>query len=191
MSKNRKSGKGINVNPVDDQKYEYFLKLFMENQSKIYGFIMRLLPNYAVADDILQETLIIMWQKFPNFKQGTDFYAWAKQIIRFKVMSYIRRNQKRPMVNFSEEVIEKLSVQEYSHVSNNVYDEALHNCIDKLKGSSRELIRMRYVREMNIQQIATKLNATYSSVAKHMSRVHHSLKNCISKTLIAWDLDNE
>lgn len=179
------------MNNASDHKYEYFLKLFMENQSKIYGFIMRLLPNYAIADDIMQDTLIIMWQKFPNFRQGSDFYAWSKQIVRFKVMDYIKNNKKRSMVNFSEDVIEKLSVEEYSNASQTVYDEALHNCIDKLKGSSRELIRMRYAGEMKIQQIAAKLDATYSSVAKQMSRIHHSLKKCVVKTLLAWDITNE
>ena len=46
----------------------------------------------ADADDLLQETSLVLWEKFGQFRSGTDFYAWACKIAYFSVCNYRRRH---------------------------------------------------------------------------------------------------
>ncbi len=43
-------------------------------------------------DDVLQDTLAVMWKKFDNFKIGTDFVAWGKTIARYKIMNHLKKS---------------------------------------------------------------------------------------------------
>jgi RNA polymerase sigma-70 factor (ECF subfamily) len=52
-----------------------FLGLLVPNQRRIQAFILTLVPNVADAEDIYQETLSEMWNKFDSFEVGTDFVA--------------------------------------------------------------------------------------------------------------------
>jgi hypothetical protein len=49
----------------------------------VYGFMLSLVPNWADADEILQETNIRLWDEFEKFVPRTNFAAWAVRIARF------------------------------------------------------------------------------------------------------------
>ena len=73
-----------------------FMRVYLEHQRRIFGLIRALVPSGADADDILQETSAVLWQKFDEFDPGTNFAAWSLRIARFQVMAYYttRRRQK-------------------------------------------------------------------------------------------------
>lgn len=180
----------INNSNANDPRYDLFLKLFMKNQGELFGFIMKLLPNYSVAEDIMQETMTTAWQKFVSFEEGTNYIAWVKRIARYKVMGYIGKSKSHSIVHFSDDVLEELANQEPAIVSQNIYFEALHGCVGKLKGHSREIVRLRYAKNMKVKEIAVHLDTTCNALSQHMSRVHYSLKKCIERTMRAWDITN-
>jgi len=49
------------------------MELSLLGQKGIYAFILFLLISPSDADDILQETLTVMWKKFDEFESGTSF----------------------------------------------------------------------------------------------------------------------
>jgi RNA polymerase sigma-70 factor (ECF subfamily) len=53
-----------------------FIRLLTANQSRIYAYIVSLVPNFNDADDIMQETTTMMWERKEDFESGTDFVAW-------------------------------------------------------------------------------------------------------------------
>ena len=57
-----------------------FTALLLQNQKRIYGLILSLVPNGPDADDIMQEACSVMWKKFETFEEGTNFAAWALRI---------------------------------------------------------------------------------------------------------------
>src|SRR5437867_13314017 len=73
-----------------------FVRLLLQHQRRIHGLILALVPNGPDADDILQETCSVLWQKFDEFDPATNFAAWALRIARYQVMAYYstRRRQK-------------------------------------------------------------------------------------------------
>ncbi len=47
-----------------------FMRLFLENERRIFGFILTLLPHWADAEDVFQETAGVLWNKFDDFQSG-------------------------------------------------------------------------------------------------------------------------
>ena len=53
------------------------MRLMTQHQRRIFSYIYTLVPYRADAEDILQETSLVVCEKFGQFKIGTDFAAWA------------------------------------------------------------------------------------------------------------------
>ena len=78
----------------DNLESKKFVSLLVPNQRRIQAFILMLVPNISDADDIYQETLTEMWNKFSTFQEGTDFVAWAITIVQFHLKQYNQRSIK-------------------------------------------------------------------------------------------------
>ena len=87
---------------------EPFLVLVTGAQRMLHAFILRLVPSLADADDILQETNLVLWSKQAEFTPGTDFRAWAFRVARYQVMAY-RKRQSLDRLVFGEELIDRLA----------------------------------------------------------------------------------
>ncbi|MCE5185412.1 MAG: sigma-70 family RNA polymerase sigma factor [Planctomycetaceae bacterium] len=170
-------------------RYEHFLRLFRTNEDRLFGFILRLLPNFTVAEDVMQETMMTMWRKFDEFKEGSSFSAWGMRIARFKVLEYHHRDRRHGMVHFNDELLDQLSdLDKGPDKIENTYLEALHGCVDKLKDQNRDIVKFRYSRDMSIKQIADELSVSVNVIYKSMSKIHYVLQKCIERTLSAWEL---
>ena len=123
---------------------ELFTRLLLQNQKRIYGLILALVPNGPDADDILQEACSVMWRRFDEFEQGTNFSAWALRIARFQVMAYYT-NQKRKRARLSDENVETMIDRLASRIEKaDDRSAALAGCLEKLAERDRRLLLLRY-----------------------------------------------
>src|SRR5215468_9638347 len=94
--------------PGEPARSKLFLRLFLQNERRLYAYIVTLLHNRIDADDVLQETSLVMWDKFDPQHLPTDFAAWGCRIAYFKILNLYKRTQ-RSRVQFSQELLERLS----------------------------------------------------------------------------------
>lgn len=156
-----------------------FKQLVPQYERRILGFILTLVPHFPDAEDLLQETLSVMWRKFDDFELGTDFGAWGITIARFHVLDH-RRRLKSKRVYFSESLSRELAeAAENSSVTSDLRAEALRSCLARLSDSDHELVRMRYYAEKSAKEISQRLGRSADSVYKSLNRIHHRLSTCI------------
>src|SRR5262249_57147268 len=92
----------------DPARGRLFLRLFLQNERRLYGYILTLLPNRADADDVLQEASLVMWDKFDDEHPPADFTAWGCRIAYFKVLDF-RKKRQRGRVLFSQALLDRLA----------------------------------------------------------------------------------
>src|SRR5437773_9907570 len=80
------------------------MTLLTRHQRQIFSYIYVLVPNRTDAEDLLQETSLVICEKFHEFKEGTDFVAWACQIAYWRVR-YSRQKYARAKVFFHQEIV--------------------------------------------------------------------------------------
>ncbi len=73
------------THPID---VEEFVRLLMANERRLLAYILTLLPHVADAQDVLQETSIVLWRKFGEYRPGSDFTAWAYRVAHNMVRNY-------------------------------------------------------------------------------------------------------
>ena len=108
-----------------------FLELFTPHNRSIFHFILTLIPNWNDAQDVMQETSRVLWEKFETFEPGTDFVAWALTVARYQAMDFCKR--RRRGLSLQEEVAE-VFLAEYRHYQDRASDRtsALRQCLTEL-----------------------------------------------------------
>jgi RNA polymerase sigma-70 factor (ECF subfamily) len=138
--------------------------------------------NPSDAEDLFQQTAITMWDKFREFEPGTNFFAWACAIARFKVRDFIKASA-RQRVCFSEEVIDKLAAEDIREVADDARLQALNNCRKKLSKSDQKLLAACYGGNETIAQVAERTSRSAGSIYANLWRVRRALYACIQRTM--------
>jgi RNA polymerase sigma-70 factor (ECF subfamily) len=161
-----------------------FIELYAAHEVRLRGYVLSLVPRWSDAEDIAQQSSLILWKKFDQYETGTNFFAWACQIVRFEVRAYSRRVARDRKV-FSEEFVNAVmeqTVQSRTELQDRT--KALQKCVEKLPTAHRELLRLRYDEQRSVGSVATILNRPIEAVYKALSRIRQTLYTCIRRRLV-------
>ena len=160
-----------------------FLRLLTTHQRSIYLYIRSLCANPADVDEIQQQTAMVMWEKFDQFTEGTNFKAWAFRIARFEVFNH-RSRQKKGGVRFSDALIEGLAREAESQSRwAEQRASALHECMDRLSSADRTLIQKRFGAGASGRAVAQQLGRSVRWVYKAVSRIRKQLIACVDRKM--------
>ena len=162
---------------------EQFLQQFLKYERRIYAFIFALVASWTDADDLLQETSVVLWSKFDSFQPGSDFLSWALSIARFQVLNF-RKKQRSLSARLSTECVEALADQMIAETDESSdRRKALAECLSMLKTRDRELIQLRYQQGATTQGVATQVGRSLKAIYKALNRVHMQLLFCVRRKL--------
>src|SRR5260370_7476174 len=65
--------------------------LFARHQVRVYRFVLRLVGNQAVAEDLISEVFLDVWRQADRFEGRSAVSTWLLAIARFKALSTMRR----------------------------------------------------------------------------------------------------
>jgi RNA polymerase sigma-70 factor (ECF subfamily) len=159
-----------------------FVSLISTTQRRILAYIITLVPNRNDAEEIMQETTILMWEKRSEFIPGTDFVAWGARIAYYKILNYRKRAMKNHLVidEMQFTSIEEQAIEKCRQSEEVLYK--LDECINKITESDRRLVWMRYSQNISVKEIAFRINKSVRSVYLAISRIHGLLLRCIEGT---------
>lgn len=164
---------------------EQFVQQLTENQNRLYGYVYSLLGDHSRAEDVLQETNLVLWRKIAEYDQTRPFLPWAFAIVRFQVLAQLRDKQRDRML-LDSNLAEMLS-DEAVRQSEQIDDirEALRPCLGLLTSTNRELIEERYFRATPVADIGQAANRSVSSVKVALLRIRRQLADCVQKRMAA------
>ena len=160
-----------------------FINLLVPNQRRIQAFIIMLVPNLNDAEDILQETLTEMWNKFDSYTPGTDFPAWAITIARYKVLSFRKRNYNNKLM-FSDKIFDILdSAAQQSNKTLSNHIDTLKSCLTKLSEQESFLLNLRYEHELSFRKMSSRVGKSSVSIHRSMKIILSKLSLCVRHNL--------
>ncbi len=160
---------------------EEFVELIARSQGRLFAYIAAALGNADLANEVLQETNLVIWRKSDDFEMGTNFEAWIYRIASFQVMAY-RQRRLRDKLLFDQKLVEKITHR--AQQRSELYEARLRRldrCIEKLPARSRDVIRRRYCSGDSLQQIADDLEHTQNAIGQLLFRVKRKLVECVSQ----------
>lgn len=165
--------------------HEQFVRLLTQNERKVYGYILSLVPNWADADEILQDTNVRLWQQFERYEPGTDFAAWASTVAYYQVLTF-RKQASRQKVHVSQQFVEAIAGElaaQQPRIGRR--EAALVDCLEALTEPARRLIELCYERGAAVSDVACQLGRGVEATYKALSRVRQALHRCVDQKLAA------
>lgn len=159
--------------------------LFLQFQPAIRSYILSMIPDFSQADDVMQETFLVVTRKAASFELGTSFPAWVKTIARFKALEALRSGRGR-FESLSQEVLEALGAERGDFRGDPDGRLALlAKCIDELAPQARRSIELRYRNDHLPPEIADRMGCTVQSVNVTLSRARAFLRDCVLRKMAA------
>lgn len=166
-----------------NKKAEEMAVYWTQAQPVVAAFISVLVPNFQDAADILQQVAVVIVKKFDTYDKSKSFVAWAIGIAKNEILNYRRKHSKDRHI-FDTETVQRIAEVYKKEVP--MLDDikkALSVCLAKIKGRWRQIVEMRYLRELSISRIGQQLGMTNNAVFIALHRARLSLRECINREL--------
>ncbi|NLF08872.1 MAG: sigma-70 family RNA polymerase sigma factor [Pirellulaceae bacterium] len=166
---------------ADRDRTSEFVALFAAHDRGIYKYILTLLIDPNITQEVFQETSLTMWRKFDEFEPGSNFHAWACRVAYFEVLKH-RQTQRRDRLRFNDDLLFALAEERAAGEDLlQARRSALPDCMSKLPPADRDLIVSRYASEETIIDIARRTGRSVHTLYKSLERIRRSLMECIEE----------
>ena len=125
------------MTPAENEKRDQFLRLYVEHEEALNGFVRALVPTRDDAREVLQEVAVVLWRKFEELAVVEDFRRWAFGVAKFKVLSF-QRDRARDRHVFGDDVLALLADEVADDADAfEAERDALDECLGKLEPAQR------------------------------------------------------
>ncbi len=160
---------------------EFVLEL-TQAQQRLLSYIYRRVANREQAQEVLQQTNLVLCRKANEFEPGTNFNAWAVTVAHYQILCH-RANVTRERLVFSDEVFAVVDGRDEESLVHEEYRRILRFCYGKISQVNQELMKLRYQEGLSFQQVADELNKKISAVKVQVHRIRLNLKKCAQEQL--------
>ena len=197
MSVQRKGDQMSNIVKSDKELIERYQNgdvhsfelLIGRYQKQVYSYILTLVKDKQLADDVFQDTFvkIIQTVKSKGYKDDGRFVQFAMRIAHNLVIDHFRKENRIPTVESSSEdynYIDNVPITDHSVEQGMIVDQVhsdLHRMIAFLPDEQREVLRMRIFDDMSFKDIA---DITNVSINTALGRMRYALIN-LRKMMVA------
>lgn len=159
-----------------------FDTLLRRHENRVFNYIFNIIKNKDVADDIFQETFV---KAISTIKQGryTDsgkFSAWITRIAHNLIIDFFRQAKSENTISADQEDADVLNRRDLSeeNIEDLLVTTQIHTDVkrimDSLPDSQREVLEMRFYRNMSFKEIA---EATDVSINTALGRMRYAILN--------------
>lgn len=151
-------------------------------QNKIFSYVLMLVKDKQLADDIFQDTFlkIIRTIKAGVYKEEGKFIQFAMRIAHNLIIDYFRKAKRLPMVDPTKEDYDMLDNARFTDpsieeqiITDQIHDD-IRKMIEYLPEEQREVLVMRMYDDMSFKEIA---DATNVSINTALGRMRYALIN--------------
>lgn len=170
---------------LDDGDQHAFRMLVERHQERIYGYLLGMVRDRTVADDLFQETFVrvidAMHRRRGSYERQGRWLAWVMRIARNTTLDHLRRRKKWQDVDDGRD--DGRSFWDGLPSSTPAADETMHRadqhawlaaCIDRLPPEQREVVLLRQETDLTFREIA---ELTDCSINTALGRMRYALKN--------------
>lgn len=160
-----------------------FAELYSATSAKLYGVTLRILNQREIADEVLQEVYVKIWERAGDFDaaQGSPI-SWMAAIARNRALDELRR--KRSFVQDS--AAEVLEVPDPAILPSEAAERSedyrrVERCLDRLEPDRRDMVRLAYLEGWSREQLSIRFDAPVATIKTWLHRSLIKLRDCLGQ----------
>lgn len=161
---------------------EAFDTLLKRHQERIYNYILRIIKNEDIANDIFQETFVkaILTIKQGRYTENGKFPAWISRIAHNLIIDYYRQEKSENVQSADIDDVDVLNRKELCEqtIEDSIISEQIREdvkyLIEELPQLQKEVLNMRYYQNLSFKEIA---DLTGVSINTALGRMRYAILN--------------
>jgi len=128
--------------------------LFARHHVRVYRFVLRLVRNESVAEDLISDVFLDVWRQAGRFEGRSAVSTWMLAIARFKALSALRRRPDEELDDKAAEAIEDPSDDPEVALDKKDKSAVIRKCLEGLSAEHREIVDLVYYHEKSVEEVA-------------------------------------
>ena len=160
-----------------------FESLIRKYQKQVHAQALRSINDFQIAEDIVQETFLQVYQQLETLEDPKLFPKWLYVIVNRRCIAWLRKNrlQTQPLeeTDISEietEAYSQYVAEEHAKTTAEAQRDLVKKLLTKLKESDREVITLHYFEEMSSSEIGEFLGVSENTIKSRLRRARQRLK---------------
>ena len=161
---------------------EAFDVLLSRYQDRLFSYIMQLIGNRSLADDVFQETFVkaIVTIRQGNYTASGKFGAWLMRIARNLIIDHFRQEKAEGVVSTDDGEVDILNRKELSDctIEDDIIDlqirDDVRSLVRQLPQQQRQVLVMRFYKGLSFKEIADLTNVSINTA---LGRMRYAILN--------------
>jgi len=171
----------------DSTSLHIFEVLATQHEPMLLAYLASLVGDYALAEDVAQQALIIAYRKIHTLKNPAAFPSWLRGIARLEGLAALRRRGRE--VPVTPEVIQQMD-EAYRRFEGEDPTETweerfllVEECFAHLPDALQTVCRLHYFENHRAWQIAASMGVNLNTVLKRLERARLAIRDCVASRM--------
>ena len=142
--------------------------LYLKHHVRVYRFVMRLVRNQTMAEDVISDVFLDVWRQAGSFEGRSAVSTWLLAIARFKALSVLRRRPDEELNDTGAAAVPDPTDDPELAVQKKDTGEILRQCLEALSREHREVIDLVYYHEKTVDEVAQIVGIPEATVKTRM-----------------------
>jgi RNA polymerase sigma-70 factor, ECF subfamily len=157
-----------------------FKTLYTATSMKLFGIIVRILGRRELAEEVLQDVYVRVWQRAGEFNPDISSpITWLVSIARNRALDEAKRKPMRSLDEWPELLQIPSDDDPLENYERSEERRRLQACLDKLEPEKRELVQLAYYSGMTREEMAGRTKRPVATVKTWLRRSLAQLKDCL------------
>lgn len=161
-----------------------FRRLYDATSAKLFGVALRILRDRQLAEDVLQDTYVAIWNKASTFdSERASPITWLATIARNRSIDRLRASASRPTGRPLDEAAEVRDDRADAEAQLEAHQEAdrLNACLDTLEAHTQAAIRSAFFGGETYEVLAERAHVPLGTMKSWIRRGLQKLKGCLER----------
>ncbi|SHF88069.1 RNA polymerase sigma-70 factor, ECF subfamily [Mariniphaga anaerophila] len=168
-----------------------FKVVYNKYYSRLYYFIFEFIPQKDTAENIVQDTFFVFWDKRKNLKDNTNLAAYLFTVAKNNCLYRLRdkRYRQKLFASTNLEITElELNLEALDTIDTSAFafkeiEEIIEKTLEELPLQCRKVFEMSRFRDMKNAEIAGELSISQKTVEGHITKSLKKFRNALKDYL--------
>ena len=169
----------------DERAFSLIVRAY---ETPVFNYVLRLVGDRALAEDLTQEVFIRVFQGLPRFSLRSKFTTWLFQVTKNRVLDELRASERRPRALVAIDDAPPLEVVDAPVEQVETID-ALWSAVDDLSTDLKMALLLRDVVGLSYNEIADALDTTLATVKWRIFKAREEVQLALAREGITFAPD--
>jgi RNA polymerase sigma-70 factor (ECF subfamily) len=161
--------------------------LYLRHNVRVYRFVLRVVADAALAEDIVSEVFLALWRQAGSFRSKSQVSTWILAIARYKALWALRSRSDESLDDDKAAAIVDPAEDAEAIVNQRDRGMVVRRCLSRLSATQREVLDLVYYHEKSVDEVARILGVPAGTVKTRIFNARRRMEGLLASAGIDRD----